>query len=405
MARVLTSGAELNSLDTAYADGGLNATNITYGLVVTSPVRSGTYAYKFDSGGTNGNSYAITEVIITHEQYTRLYVNFPGWPTAPTGGIAIMLASDVGSGFAVAINASGQLSLWNTYTNTQLGSAVQIQLNTWVRVEMYAHYASTASAAEMQVDGVSGGLFTNENNPNSTTDTQNLRIGWGGNKPGANSVFYVDDIAVNSSAGADNNSWPGSGKVLLLLPTADSSVGTGWTDGAGGTSGIYVAVDNIPPAGVADASRTATSQIRNATNNLSAYAATMATYSSVGLIATDTINAVAPFIVSGSGTASATKTGSLTLSNPTLAKTSVGAFNFNTTAVATFGTGYSWRFRYIAAANKPSVTLGTAPVLTITQDTANTNITEVCFVGVYVDYTPAAAPPEPVSVYLIGSGL
>jgi hypothetical protein len=43
----------------------------------------------------------------------------------------------------------------------------------------------------------------------------------------------------------------------------------------------------------------------------------------------------------------------------------------------------------------PTVTLGTAPVMQITQVTASTRVAIVCFVGMYVDYTPAAAlPPE-----------
>jgi hypothetical protein len=42
-------------------------------------------------------------------------------------------------------------------------------------------------------------------------------------------------------------------------------------------------------------------------------------------------------------------------------------------------------------ANAPSVTLGTAPVMRITQVTASTRIAVVCAMFIYVDYTPAVA--------------
>jgi hypothetical protein len=47
----------------------------------------------------------------------------------------------------------------------------------------------------------------------------------------------------------------------------------------------------------------------------------------------------------------------------------------------------------------PTVTLGTAPVMRITNSTASTRIADVCFMGIYVDYTAAvvaAATTVPV---------
>src|SRR6266576_2199201 len=37
---------------------------------------------------------------------------------------------------------------------------------------------------------------------------------------------YIDDVALNDTTGANQNTWPGEGKVVLLVPTADSAKGT-----------------------------------------------------------------------------------------------------------------------------------------------------------------------------------
>ena len=83
----------------------------------------------------------------------------------------------------------------------------------------------------------------------------------------------------------------------------------------------------------------------------------------------------------------------MTISNPTQAKTTIGTF-YNGSAVAgTYATGWARKAGAIVAS--PSVTLGSSPVLTVTQDTSSTRIADVCFMGVLVAWTPAVATHVP----------
>ncbi len=87
--------------------------------------------------------------------------------------------------------------------------------------------------------------------------------------------MYFDDYIMGSEGG--NCSFPiGSGSVRLLKPVADEAIGA-WTRGAGGTTNLYQAVDNIPHAGLADGAMTDNSQIVSATNG-SDYRCTLEPY-------------------------------------------------------------------------------------------------------------------------------
>jgi hypothetical protein len=272
----------------------------------------------------------------------------------------------------------------------------------WHRIELKAVASATGvwSAGELVVDGVTVISFSGA----STTRTNGFCFGTV-TTGGATGTYNVDDLALNDSTGAVNNGYPGAGAVVLLKPTADSAVGTGWVTGAGGSSSLFAAVDNTPPVGVADTG-TATSQIRNATSNATSYDATMTTYTAAGVGAGATINAVLPMTATGAPVTTSSKQGTVgVVSNPTITNVALnatgtaGAFWAGATA-GTFGAGWKWSLGTMTEA--PAVTLGTAPVMRITNSTASTRIADVCFMGMYVDYTPAAvvATTLPVPVHL-----
>jgi hypothetical protein len=56
-------------------------------------------------------------------------------------------------------------------------------------------------------------------------------------------------------------------ELAFFLPDSDVQRDAAWTGGAGGTAGLFAALDNTPPAGVADASATDSSQIENAASD------------------------------------------------------------------------------------------------------------------------------------------
>jgi hypothetical protein len=209
---------------------------------------------------------------------------------------------------------------------------------------------------------------------------------------------WLDDFAVNDNNGSSQNSWPGEGNVVLLLPISDNQVGE-WRGGAGGSSNLWEAINNIPPVGTA--TETDTSQIESDATDSTAdgptetYKANMATYTSAGIGAGDTIKVLYPVLCHGEDSATGTKNGSLQiLSNPTASAATTFLYGRDQGALGTWPTGWHW----ITPSSDteppiyaPSVTLGTSPVLEIASTSATNAQGAVCFAGVYVDYAPVGA--------------
>jgi hypothetical protein len=336
------------------------------------------------SGGSN-NAY-LTQAGVTGVTYSwRSYVYLTGFP--PSGQavnfLAITTSGDVGI-VVLQIDSTGNLTFINNAASTTIGTGT-ITLNTWYRVEISIKIDTTTAAnatAECQINGVSIGSTTG-----SLGTTLPSRYKYNGdNQPSGGLSYYVDDVALNDSTGTSQTSWPGSGKVVLLVPTSDNAR-TGFTGGAGGTTSLFDGVDNIPPVGAADPG-TNTSQIRDATSSATDnYDANMTTYSAAGIGAGDTISLVYWMIShsTASLTSVPTRAGRL-VSNP-----AEGADTTLTLPSAVAGAwAVGWATDRGAMIYNPTVTLGTAPVLRVGKRTASTRIVDVAFMGIYVEYVPAA---------------
>lgn len=328
--------------------------------------------------------------------YYRAYLRFPALP----GATAKIFTASSGTVASARLTTGGKLQLWNdSGTPAQIGSdsAATIAINTYYRVEskIVMNASTQLSDIELRLDGA------------TVASTSGLALplskgifawGWPA-APGANLVIYLDDVATNDSTGAANNSWCDVGNVVALLPTADSAVGTGWTLGTGtaiSANSGSTAVKNVPPLGVADlAAGSDPKQIRNASSNANVnYDATMTTYTAAGIEAGATINAVQPWVATAAPLVTSAKLGTVgVVSNPAITSVNLaaqgtsGAF-WQGNAGGTYNTGWKWSRGTMT--NAPSVTLGTAPVMRITQVTASTRIAVVCFMGMYVDYTPSS---------------
>jgi hypothetical protein len=387
VARLQTKGFELGYLGTSAPDG-LTITAATPALSIsTAQPRSGSRSLFMPvatSGGSN-NAY-LTQAGVTGVTYSwRSYVYLTGFP--PSGQavnfLAITTSGDVGI-VVLQIDSTGNLTFINNAASTTIGTGT-ITLNTWYRVEISIKIDTTTAAnatAECQINGVSIGSTTG-----SLGTTLPSRYKYNGdNQPSGGLSYYVDDVALNDSTGTSQTSWPGSGKVVLLVPTSDNAR-TGFTGGAGGTTSLFDGVDNIPPVGAADPG-TNTSQIRDATSSATDnYDANMTTYSAAGIGAGDTISLVYWMIShsTASLTSVPTRAGRL-VSNP-----AEGADTTLTLPSAVAGAwAVGWATDRGAMIYNPTVTLGTAPVLRVGKRTASTRIVDVAFMGIYVEYVPAA---------------
>lgn len=201
--------------------------------------------------------------------------------------------------------------------------------------------------------------------------------------------MYFDDYVV------DDAGWIGDTKDIILPAQTDSAVGTDWQKPGGGTTDLATSVNNTPPVGIANSTSSADAekQIRNAGNNSANYVANLQIYDEV-IAAADTINAVQAIAVVAAPVSQGAKTGGLAVDNPTQTiqtfTASVAGQFWSGTAQGTYPTG--WKVQRNAIIDNPSITRNVSPQLTIdiTGGTAS-RIASVCFMGLYVDYTPAAA--------------
>lgn len=393
MGRLLTTGYEVQEVHAEGFNGTQGAGTITYST--TNP-RTGGRSRRVDASAAAAYDQALFVGAVGTTYFARAYVRFSAISWSVTA--ATILGFQAGSG-RVAIRLTTDTAGFGLYVSPdatlygQIGSGFgQLEADRWYRIEVSIKIGAGGNddAVEMLVDGVS--IASSAIESIGTTAPTLLNVGI--TSVAAGFTLDYDDVALNDSGGASQNSWPGSGKVALLLPTANSAVGTGWVGGAGGAAS-FNAVDNTPPVGVADTG-TDTSQIRNATAAAnSSYDATMTTYTAAGIAAVDTINVVVPIVETGAPVVTSAKAGTVgVVSNPTITNVALaaagtpGAF-WQGNAAGTFPTG--WKFSAGSPAYAPSVTVGTAPVMRITQVTSSTRIADVCFMGMYVDYTPGVA--------------
>lgn len=384
MARLFTSGAESN-------DASLENIALAAGVTISSAnPRTGTYAYRATSASLTFNFTGAVGTIC----YARAYVYLTGAPSA----MQLLLALGDGgiNRIGIAFNTDGTLLL-RTAGGTNIGSPSDVlSTPSWHCIELaYKVGTGATDYAEGKVNGVS---FASSSTVSLTDNAPGgLFFAYGG----GGLTVDTDDVALNDDTGASQNTWPGEGRIVLLIPTADSAVGTGWTLGTGtaisGNSGS-TAVKNRPPLGVADlAAGSDTKQIRNASSNANVnYDATMTTYAAAGVTPADIVNLVVPIIATAAPVTTSSKQGTVgVVSNPTIANVALGAVGtpgafWAGSAGGTYVTG--WKITRATLTYNPSVVVTTAPVMRITQVTANTRIAVVCFMGMFVDFTQGRNP-------------
>jgi hypothetical protein len=409
MARLFQAGAEINAgagtvAQNAGPDGTITGT-VTRDTSVFN-AGGGVASWKCDSTASNlaaNVAIASSAFVDGVTYYFRAYMNCASLTGNQFGTTIIRLGALAGSGpsilfYGAAATHPGALAV--NIAGTGLAAfSPSVADGNWHLVELQGVATATGNwtFAQLRVDGT---VIDSVTHTQAYSGTGAI-FGWTVT-PTASQVINFDDVVLNDSTGAANNTYPGAGAVVLLKPTADSAVGTGWVTGAGGSTSLFDAVNGTPPEGVADTG-TATSQIRNATSNATSYDATMTTYSAAGVSAGATVNAVLPVTATAAPVTTSAKQGTVgVVSNPTITNVALnatgtaGAF-WAGLAAGTYGAGWKWSLGTMTEA--PTVTLGTAPVMRITNSTASTRIADVCFMGIYVDYTPAvvaAATTVPV---------
>ncbi len=370
MARLGQWGAELGHI---HAEGlTLVGTTLTYD---TGTVRTGTRSYKFDASAACTLSPAIAGVD-GRDFYVCAHILLPAATGMPGTDASIMSWGTL----SVRLTTAGKLQLWAV---AQQGSDSVATLTTdvWYRVEFHTQANSVGNDTfELKLDGTLVASATAALTASVTS--LGPTFGWVSD-PGTSEVIFFDDVSLNDGTGAVNTTWVGDQKIYALFPTADSAVNT-WRDGAGGSTGLFGSVDNVPPTGVSTATSGATNQIENAISSTANYDATMTSYTTAGIGASDTVTAIIPVVEIGSSST----TGTDTLDHSVVSNPAIAATTSSCDIVAgTYPASWS-RFTGIITEN-PSVTKGTAPVMQVKKNVLTTRINSCCLMAMVVAVSPA----------------
>jgi len=391
MSRLITAGAEL-------ADASGNADGLTVGIFGILPtiestiVRTGAKSYKFSPPASTGASLARRDS--SGVTFSRQYNRFPSWPS---GTCAVYLITGIDSSsygdvfttvLEVRISSSGVVQLVAVVGGvlTARGSSFQLALDTWHRIEVGFNSGGTC---ELRVDGVSGGSASMDNT-GSRYVTFSRDVGYfGPDQAGVPSgaTTYCDDIALNEDSGADQNSWCGPGDIRVQPAVSDNARSAGWTTGNGGTTNLQNAVKTVPPGGLALASATNTSQIKNvALTTTDNYDANVTDYLTAGIGSTDTITLVQAIANVANSSSTVRSAAVKAVSNPS---------DSGEASLSMSGPGgiYPVNWQWLAGniVYSPSVTKGTSPVVRVGKRTSSTDAAMCDFLGLIVESTPAVA--------------
>lgn len=393
MARLVTAGFEAKSLSNSSTTTGEPGVVVGAGAVSidTSVPRSGAACAKCAASANNFLNAPLTTVL-GQTYYTRLAVRFSS--ITPSANLGVLRFDDAeGTLFEITLQTTGKLWTWLPVEAKHLGEESQaLEGNVWYVLEAFIKVPAAGN-------GTVGWLLRNnagEVIKELTEGTVNVRnkglgtIRAGHQSSGETAVtVFLDDWAINSDEGENQNGLPGNAKVVMLKPTADVAR-TGWTAGAGGTTNLWDALNNTPPVGVKSASATNTSQIKDSTSNTTdTYEAKLAAYSTPvessggGIGGGDTVKLVATLMRIGNSSSTARNIGITGVSNPAITENVQG----------TSGTGETdptgWSTKISAFSYNPSVEKEVQPVLKIRKATASTDAAMVDQIGLLVEYVPA----------------
>jgi hypothetical protein len=284
---------------------------------------------------------------------------------------------------SLRINPDGTVGFY-TGASTLIGTSAIALTDTsrWYTIE-WLHNQAGGNVARLRIEGV---------DEVTTADNNGFQPRLGCNDTvAATYTMYVDDLVY------DNAAFPGEGAVRLLLPISDSARAALWVAGSNATTAttnLFEGVNNTPPIGTATSIPVANgiSHEGGAAGTTDDYDANMTSYSTAGIGAGSTINAVQAVVAHAEDIATGAKLLTFSVkSNP-----AQGAFETNFTAgngsaAGTYPT--NWVITRGTIISGPSVTLGTSPVMTMRRPETASRRADVCFMGIYVDYTPVAGDP------------
>lgn len=249
MARIYQDGFDLNS-----TTANLNTWDTWAGSTIgTTNARTGTYGMRVSSLSSGTAQGALKKWLASAANgpfFFRAYIKIVTPPSATNTVMYFSAASTLGTNprCSIALKSDGTLILQNP-TPAQIGSAsAAINDGNWHMLELKTD--TNAASGSRTIEGrLDGSVFATSS---AQSQSSSFSICVGGNlasEAQTTGEWWFDDIAVNDNSGSFQTSYPGSGKVLTLRPSAAGDV-NGFLVQVGGTIGSannFTRVNEVTP--------------------------------------------------------------------------------------------------------------------------------------------------------------
>lgn len=274
----------------------------------------------------------------------------------------------------------------NAFTNafSGIGTGKKLTFNEyhWVSIMIYAHSEASKAKFQIWLDGEN--IYENNAWSSGNFTPEGVRLGWLTSE--ATATIFFDDLIITDSVGSTVVGRQSEQVVKALVPVSDKAR-TGFLNGGGGTTELFKGC-NVPGKGVANGSKTSTSQVYDATSSTTDnYEANLKSYEEAGLAEGDEVIGVQPVMSIATSATTARSMGVSLASNPEIAEATA-----NTPAAAAGTHPTNWISRRGTIKEKPSVTLATKPVLKLRKNAATTDATAADSLMALVAFIPAATP-------------
>jgi hypothetical protein len=249
MARLWLSGFELNSTT---ADEEFTTVTWSGSTIQTGTVRSGTYAGEITSLASatrQGFAYQFAAAAANGPYYVRFALRIATLPSAENtiftlGNNATLASATIGA--KITLDNGGLLRLYNA--TTQVGSAsAALSTGIWYEIEVWYDKSLTAGSQVLKArinqasDFASSSSLTIANAVDVAAFGANLNA-----ESQTTGDWFFDDIAINDSTGSFQNTYPGSGKIVHLRPSAAGD-NAAWTRGGSDSGANWSQVSEVNP--------------------------------------------------------------------------------------------------------------------------------------------------------------
>lgn len=395
MARLWSCGFELNS-----AVSGVEFTANSTNSIVTTPVRSGTYAYRCN---TNTSSrYDFQAASAQGPFYFRTYFRVDTLPST-TVGITRIASATSAMVCDLRMTTTGTIQVVDTVGT--IGTSAALSTGTWYRLELMIDLtgAGATDIVTFRIDGVTS----------VTSSTRTISVNMGqwffGNTTGAASgiLCYYDDMAINDNTGSVQNSWPGEGKIIHLRPNAAGDNNT-WPKStlSAGDANNYQDMDEVTPDDASTRLRRTTTTVKvddynvddpsslNSYDNITLVHVGIRGGSLSGTASTDRdVLLRIKSASAGTMTKSANSTNRLNTAGTYVTNTSVANKNYQLTAYTDPTTGSAWT---VTGTNSlTNMQIG------VENQTSVTTEVIVSTIWALVEYTVGTPPPANSSNFLM----